>query len=864
MKKALVGIALVFLLFTTFIGDRDVVAHPLTQNSLAAATSYRAPLSSTLDAALAWLNSPYTPAFYENQASGSSSELARGVSLATLARSVVEGNRNSTIVNALVTNVKKLINSTRDMPDLSMTIDARSQYSSLFAIALLNNPAASDVLSANFSSAEQAKMQLMAKAAVASSAFVYAAYDGAGNARPPQRFSMNGNTNVYSSPNFVEGPLGMFIVGSTIMGISNVKNFLDTYNHTNFLSQLSNSSTGLPNVYTAFASTFTVTVSGTTYDASDATKKAQLVNSILDNISTNDSQGRPFFRGVKLTDFVADPTSLYYVLPQPASGIEGTFDKIANEGDYIGSLGMGHEFDTLDASGVRDSAGYTSLGFTNDILTRYFVELTGYWGSSSNTTAKSAIDSQLHVGFSDIEGKVQNGYWSHANGSDHFDSLSTPDTWYNPMIMDLAEAMGFHKRIFFSDNFQHGTSNWTTPSGESSFAINTTQPWTGRPTSSSSTIKILESSASNNSTTLVSNYRQSNYDVYVKLKLNSWGTGSPQRIELFGRYQDGGNNYYLGYDYSIQKWQIKKRVNSTLSTLSSSAIYTLTAGQLYQLRGSFNGSTIKLYINSTLIASATDTTFTQGAIALNTRYSDASFTDVLVTANTSGFSDTTPPTTPSITSSSGGSGQVKLSWSTSTDNVAVERYEIFRDGVVVGTTAGTSYTDSGLGNATYTYIVKAYDTSGNISAPSSAVTVSTTSLSSGTPYSVSGVTASGYQTGYEPAKSIDGDYSTRWSSGGDGQWIQYDLGSQQTVHYVAIAVLYGNTRYEKFDVQVSSDGPTWITTLSGQVSSGTALQLEYYPFTATAGRYVRIVGHGYTRTDGTTSLYNSFVEVRIF
>jgi chitodextrinase len=69
---------------------------------------------------------------------------------------------------------------------------------------------------------------------------------------------------------------------------------------------------------------------------------------------------------------------------------------------------------------------------------------------------------------------------------------------------------------------------------------------------------------------------------------------------------------------------------------------------------------------------------------------------------------------------------VSLTWKASTDNVAVTGYEIYRDGVKVGTSATNSYTDSGLiASTSYNYTVKAYDMAQNISALSSSFAVLT-------------------------------------------------------------------------------------------------------------------------------------------
>ena len=87
-----------------------------------------------------------------------------------------------------------------------------------------------------------------------------------------------------------------------------------------------------------------------------------------------------------------------------------------------------------------------------------------------------------------------------------------------------------------------------------------------------------------------------------------------------------------------------------------------------------------------------------------------------------------PPTAPTnLHGTAVSSSEVDLSWSSSTGGSGVAGYKVLRNGTVVGATfATTSYADTGLSpSTTYTYTVKAFDSAGNLSAPSSAVQVTT-------------------------------------------------------------------------------------------------------------------------------------------
>lgn len=154
----------------------------------------------------------------------------------------------------------------------------------------------------------------------------------------------------------------------------------------------------------------------------------------------------------------------------------------------------------------------------------------------------------------------------------------------------------------------------------------------------------------------------------------------------------------------------------------------------------------KVFYKSPLVA---NTVSTVSATAGN---SSVAFT--LTTAT-----DTLPPSAPgglsvgSITNSS-----FFLSWMPASDDVAVSGYDIFKDGVLVGTSSTTSFVVSGLLPATSCWMmVKARDAAGNISSASSEFLVATSAdieaPSVPTGSSVSSVTASGFSLSW--AGSVD-------------------------------------------------------------------------------------------------------------
>lgn len=91
------------------------------------------------------------------------------------------------------------------------------------------------------------------------------------------------------------------------------------------------------------------------------------------------------------------------------------------------------------------------------------------------------------------------------------------------------------------------------------------------------------------------------------------------------------------------------------------------------------------------------------------------------------YVDNQPPSTPSGVAALGiSTSQIQLSWGSSSDNVQVLGYNIYRNGIRVATSTLTSYQDAGLNQSTsYTYTVSAYDNSGNestVSVPTNGLT----------------------------------------------------------------------------------------------------------------------------------------------
>lgn len=84
------------------------------------------------------------------------------------------------------------------------------------------------------------------------------------------------------------------------------------------------------------------------------------------------------------------------------------------------------------------------------------------------------------------------------------------------------------------------------------------------------------------------------------------------------------------------------------------------------------------------------------------------------------FRDNVKPTAPAnLSAKIAAAGQINLSWNAASDNSGNVKYRLLRNGVLLRTTTGLSYSDTGLKTGTpYCYTVSAVDSAGNESAPS--------------------------------------------------------------------------------------------------------------------------------------------------
>jgi hypothetical protein len=126
------------------------------------------------------------------------------------------------------------------------------------------------------------------------------------------------------------------------------------------------------------------------------------------------------------------------------------------------------------------------------------------------------------------------------------------------------------------------------------------------------------------------------------------------------------------------------------------------------------------------------------------------------------------------------------------------------------------------------------------------------------------VSASGYENDPDnnwfnpPAHSMDDDFDTKWTSIGDGHWIQFELPETQTIESLDLATFLGTERVYTFDILFGNDGVNWDATILDQKTSGTTNGFENFSFPPRGARFIRLVGHENTQSDR-----NNWTEVRI-
>ncbi|MGO4544646.1 family 14 glycosylhydrolase [Paenibacillus sp. 2TAB23] len=217
-------------------------------------------------------------------------------------------------------------------------------------------------------------------------------------------------------------------------------------------------------------------------------------------------------------------------------------------------------------------------------------------------------------------------------------------------------------------------------------------------------------------------------------------------------YKKGYASPYIHYRPTGGTWTTAPGQPMPNSEISGYSKITIEIGAAIQLEAVFNNGSGTWDSNN-----MQNYLFNEGVF---TYTPSTNGTAGMITAGAPQGIDTTAPSIPANLVSTGKTdSSISLAWSASTDTVGVTGYEIWREGVKVGTTSGTVYTQTGLSSSTvYSFTVKAFDAAGNTSDASAALSVSTNAAPSTNTVTV--YYKKGFATPYIHYRPVGGTWST--------------------------------------------------------------------------------------------------------
>ena len=317
-----------------------------------------------------------------------------GGSLPALALAAYAGNDN-----AAKTCTERLQNFLKGKNAPTATGGYPAQHELLFAasaVIMKNGEKTWDLLSKE----EQGKIDLLVKALLIASA--YTTSDKNYENGKPNCLHGGSNHSRGWNPNFREGMIGMLLVAGCYFGPEEAQTILDTYKHEPFVAELK--AAGLTNTHETF---------------------------IFHSINNKAPTGKQIETAVHQFRYkgenIHNPMALYAGLTKytfgknveagakGGKGIKGA-GKIISGADKLpnkGKPGMLLEFASVDAGGIRSSAGYASHGFRPNLVNQAALICSGHWVDNEESKALIAL---VDVGATDLHYKLKHGYKDYHKG----------------------------------------------------------------------------------------------------------------------------------------------------------------------------------------------------------------------------------------------------------------------------------------------------------------------------------------------------------------------------------------------------------------------------------------------------------------
>ncbi|WP_410598484.1 CARDB domain-containing protein [Amycolatopsis sp. lyj-90] len=256
-------------------------------------------------------------------------------------------------------------------------------------------------------------------------------------------------------------------------------------------------------------------------------------------------------------------------------------------------------------------------------------------------------------------------------------------------------------------------------------------------------------------------------------------------------------------------WEARTQTLTVRGSADGTAFTDLAAPNGYAFTPGANTVTIPL---------ATSARYVRLQVTANTRWPAAQLSEFELYGPDTG--DTQAPSAPAnLALTEPASGQVRLTWSASADNVAVTGYTVFRDGTPVTTITGTTFTEARPTGTRAEYFVRAKDAAGNESGDSNHVVRSGTSagvnLAAGKPIEATSVAHS-----FVAANANDNNTATYWeSAAGHPNSLTVKLGTDADVDSVVVKLnpdaIWG-ARTQNFEILGREQGATAFTSLSAR------------------------------------------------
>ncbi|MFC4775937.1 S-layer homology domain-containing protein [Paenibacillus sp. GCM10023252] len=622
--KRVISLVLITALFMTFMvemvpGSRAIVqAATISNNESQLANEgtlspspYKYPYAPTQQSYLDKAMLDTVNIAFQNRDAANDGNVNITTAFASIAQAIAGGNHKQEYVNHYVATIRKMLTVPANMPNLQAGLDSRGQSPMVYAIALLWH---NEEVMSQFTDAEKQKLITFMKAGLYATAYTISDYDHNGNLRPGNRTSMNGDTNnwIGTGPNYWEPNLTIFYAASFIFGLENVKDMLHQYDHAAFIQELG--AQGLSTIKASYEKTIN-------YES--LASKAAIVEGTLRSEKWS-------FKGATLDQFLANPMALFEAVEQH------TWSHVSDEGEFIGEVGMQHEFDSTDAAGPRESISYVAFGVSPSVANLVLMKYFGFWDVPGNEERAHNIMKLYQVGLSDYYTKAVNGYFTQSWLGTKTESLQNNGVLLLPM--ELMTSTNLVNLSIWNDTFNYANlsgmtgQKWTLVgegaelSQETIIPYNIKSPLTTAPgaTAKDPAEKVLKLPATSSASLGYSNQR------FADISYQAWVMKSEEaagEAAILGRVQDADHYYKMSH---LNGKLLIVKVTGGESTVLAEQAYTMNANQAYRLRAELIGESLKLYVNGQLQLEATDSEYSEGSIGVYAWGTTAKFDGLIV------------------------------------------------------------------------------------------------------------------------------------------------------------------------------------------------------------------------------------------